>query len=166
MNGVRVRAHSENEYFEFGVCNGASSVHATGLPASHVFQKHGSAKGASPPMARTLRFFPRQALMGDAGAAVVYYSEIFDATQCAEIEWEFRLYGATLATVNKTAQLETTVDPTLDQWTLIGAAIDHLVPGVTQANEADLLRFVRCKLTIPEDQVAVIEVQGIARTSS
>jgi hypothetical protein len=120
-------------------------------------------------MAKFLHFFPRQTLIAGS-AATVYYSNVFEIADCAQVYHELKLYaGSGLAAANVSGTMEHSDDPsfaspTTDSFTTYGSSLTvsgDPVSGVAVTSTGLITttpkRFIRAKVTVPgTGKIAVI----------
>ncbi len=121
-------------------------------------------------MAQTLRFFNRQMLMGDDGSSTTYYSEVFDSMKLSILDVELRVYAANAAATQTVTRLETTTDPTLQDWQDLGTAdLKQTGPGAVRisysAAESPLI-YVRARVTLASGTTSVFSLVAQGRESS
>ena len=117
---------------------------------------------------RVIRFFPRQAVVGNVSAANSIYSPVFEVVNVDTLFVETRIYSASVATADATVIIQETTDPTLgdDSWTSLGTASHDNGAGATKTTLTNPLRFVRAKLTVTADESMVVAVEAVGRGPS
>lgn len=114
-------------------------------------------------MARVIAFFPTQLLCGNYTTSATYYSEVFEVTDIATLEVEFRIHGNT-GTAAVTGLIEHTEDPCLQEWTSYPSmsAITG-TPATNPTQLTDPMRYVRARILAPNDNVIVASMTAVCR---
>jgi len=107
--------------------------------------------------------FPRQALVGNPGGALSYYSEIYDSTHWKSIAWWFECYGSLpgLSGPPLTAYVET-AEFTNGPWTELEsqtASAGQQFSGVL----TDPGSLVRVRIAIQASEISSVAFRFVAR---